>query len=172
MAVRLFNEALQTLTKPDGRERNPLRAPTVAIGRCHHFQRLQHLIEIIQRFSHTHHHHIGQLVPFGQRINLVDNLVGGQIGGEPLLAGHAKLAVHLTPYLGRYAQRSPVLIRNVNSFHIMPLSGTIKILHRTVCRAHGIHRRLTPYFIYLFQQLPVLQRQVCHFIYGSCFFVI
>ena len=52
-----------------------------------------------QRFAHAHHHDICQLVPFRQRMNLIDNLTGGQVGLITLFSGHAELAVHLAAYL-------------------------------------------------------------------------
>ena len=36
---------------------------------------------------------------FRQRMNLIDNLTGSQVGLITLLSGHAELAVHLAAYL-------------------------------------------------------------------------
>jgi hypothetical protein len=103
---------------------------------------------------------------------LVDNLVGCQIGGKALLAGHTEFAVHLTAHLRGDTKRSPVFVGYIDSFHEMPLACPVQVFHRTVYRAHGIYRRFGTYLIDFFQQFPMLQRKIAHFVYRNHLLVI
>ncbi len=94
---------------------------------------LLYIVEIVERLSHSHHHHIGDTAilirrgPVAKRIprhhNLADNFEGSQIAYQPLRAGMAKAAIQRATDLARHTKRSTVSFRNINRFEFQPRCG-------------------------------------------------
>ena len=165
MTIALVQEAFQTLLQSHRRNSDSFRAPLITIIRSQDFQDFQYFIQIVERFSHSHKHEIGQSVPFRNRINLVQDLIGRQVRCKSLLTGHTELAIHLASHLRRHTKRSPVVIRNIHRFYIVISRGTEQIFHRTVYRAHRFYRCRSSHFITFLQRFPMLQGKVGHFVY-------
>ena len=172
MTFRFFYKALKSFAQTNGRERDPLGTPSISIRSSHDFQSFQHLVQIIQRLAHAHHHHVGQFIPLGKRIYLIDYLIGCQVGTEALLTRHTEFTVHLTSHLRRYAKCGTIFIGNINRLYKVLITCPIQVFHRTVCGTHSFHRCLRSYFVDIFQEIPMFQRQVGHIVYGVHFLVI
>ena len=162
MAFALLQEATQPLHRPDRRDGDALWAPAIPPGRRQDLQHLEELIHIVQRLTHAHKDQISERLTLRQRLNLVQDLVSGQIGGETLLTGHAKEAIHLAAYLRGNAERRPVLRRDIDRLHKMSFASRIEILDRAIHRTLRHSWRISAHLITLRQGRPFSQGHVRH----------
>jgi len=100
-----------------------------------------HVVEVQQRLTHAHHHHVGDGTVDGRRDaakgfvgnpHLADDFGGGEVAIEALLAGGAETAVQGTACLGRNAQSATFALGNVHGLDTAtgrhahyPLAGTV-----------------------------------------------
>src|SRR5690606_41891824 len=110
-----------------GRERH--LALGNAIAQIVHHQRhgIDHVVEVEQGLAHAHHHHVGDrpvdLGRYGAEgfvgdPHLADDLGGGQVAAEALLAGGADTAVQRAAGLGGYTEGATPVLPNVDSVHV------------------------------------------------------
>ena len=149
MAVALFEEAAQLVFHAHTAHRDALRAPRPSVVGCEYLRGAQHIVQIVHRFALPHKHDVGQLVHFGQRIHLIEDVGNRQIAFKSLLAGLAKEAVHLATHLTGDAQCGPVFVGYIDCLH--KLHGCLTILPDSRGR-HGeeiLHRPVfRPLFVY------------------------
>ena len=103
---------------------------------------------------------------FGQRLNLINNLISGEVPTETLLASHAELAIHLATHLRRHTNRATIFIRDIDCLYKMIIVCMKEIFHRSILRAHIIDRSLSAHHIPLSQQSAMFQREVGHLVYA------
>ena len=72
--------------------------------RAQHFNRLQHVIEIVRRFAHAHEHHLAHRAAFAREHHLGDDLGAAELAQQAVAAAHAKHTAHGTTHLRRDAQ--------------------------------------------------------------------
>ena len=97
MAVALVEESLQFVFHSHAAHGDSLRTPSEAIVGGEHLRHSQYIIEIVHRLSLPHEHHVGQLLPFGQRIYLVQYVGSGEVTLETLFSGDDTQSVALSP---------------------------------------------------------------------------
>ncbi|MNQ57557.1 hypothetical protein D3C85_717190 [compost metagenome] len=99
------------------------------------------VVEVQQRLTHAHHHHVGDGTVDGCRDaakgfvgnpHLADDFGGGEVAVEALLAGGAETAIQGTACLGRNAQGAALALGNVNGLDAAagrhahhPLAGAV-----------------------------------------------
>ena len=158
MAVALVEESLQFVFHSHAAHGDSLRTPSEAIVGGEHLRHSQHIVEIVHRLSLPHEHHIGQLLPFGQRIYLVQYVGSGEVTLETLLSGLAEEAVHLASHLRRHAERSPVAIGDIHRLHKLSACRGEEVFYRSVNRLLTVYRIHAAHLIAGFQLLPVSLR--------------
>ena len=84
----------------------PAQAP---VGR-HRLCGGKHGVEVVHRFAHTHEDYVGELLEFRNAEELVEDVAGGEVSVEALLAGDAEAATHLAAHLAAHAQRSAIFL--------------------------------------------------------------
>src|SRR5690606_9798957 len=108
-----------------GGKRHLALGNTVAEVVHHEIHGGDHVVEIEQRLTHAHHHHVGDgTVDLGRHAaerlvgdpHLADDLGGRQIAVESLLAGRAETAIQRTARLRGDAQRSAAVLRDIHGF--------------------------------------------------------
>ena len=128
-----------------------------------------------------HKYNVGQLVALGQCQNLVQDVGCRQVALPSLLARLAEKTIHLTPHLTRDAKRGPVVVWNIDRLNEQAtLSLSVwrsceygkQVLDGAVFRALAVDGRHEPHFVFLFQTLAVLVRDVSHLSYASHVFLI
>ncbi len=124
----------------------------------------QDIFKIVERFTHTHINHAGQLIALWKAVNLVHDLTGSEVTLKSLLAGHAEKASHLASHLRRNAQRCPLSIRDIRSLHKFADTGLIKIFLGPVNRLFHFRRSIQSHFIFFFQRFPGFGGKIGHLI--------
>ena len=123
----------------------PALGEAVAIVVEHNIHSIDHIVEIHQRFAHTHHHHIGDLARvfqvelvkgFRGDPQLANNFRGGQVAVKALLAGGAETAVQCAANLGGDTEGSAIPLRDIDHF------DTAAAIHSNQPFAGAIHRVL------------------------------
>ncbi|RMT72361.1 hypothetical protein ALP42_05570 [Pseudomonas savastanoi pv. nerii] len=81
------------------------------------------IVEVQQRLTHAHHHHVGDGTVDGRRYaakgfvgnpHLTDDFGGGEVAVEALLAGGAETAIQGTARLGRNTQGATLALRDID----------------------------------------------------------
>ena len=102
MTLALVEESLKLVLYTHAAYCYALGAPCIAIIRRKHLCCLKHIIKIVHRLALTHKHNVGELVAFGQRIYLVENVGYSKITLKTLFACLAEQAIHLATHLARH----------------------------------------------------------------------
>ncbi len=104
-----------------------------------HLQRVAHILEIVERLAHPHHHDVGDAAlalgrqalalgalgaekiaePVARDHDLADDLAGRQIAHQALRAGMAERAGQRAADLARDAERAAVAFRDIDAFDQM-----------------------------------------------------
>ena len=131
MAIAFVQKSFQAFGA-DGRDRDALRAPGIAVGSGQYLKYLEELVGIIQWLTHSHKKQISQFLVFRQGLDLVQDFVGRQVLGESLFSRHAKEAIHFASDLRGDAKRGPVVGWDINRFHKVSRSGRIEVFDGSV----------------------------------------
>ena len=99
MTIALVEETLKIALHTHRREGDPTRTPCQQFRVSEQAQRLEHLIGIVERFAHSHHHDIGERSALRDSVELVKNLACRKVGTKSLAPRHAESTMHLAPYL-------------------------------------------------------------------------
>ena len=110
VAIALLEESFQLVFHADAAHRDALRAPGPAIVGSENLRGPQHVVEVVHRLALSHEDDVGEAVALGQRVDLVEDVIGREVALEALLAGLAEEAVHLASHLRRDAERGPAAL--------------------------------------------------------------
>ncbi len=148
-----------------GRNRDASPGQSVAVIVEHEPQRRDEGVEVCQRLTHAHQHHVADDAlafvrgtgcldrPQGAigMPELADDFGGRQVTVETLLAGRAERAVERTAHLRGNAQRSTIRLRYKNRFDRIAVPDPKQPLARTISRG-DVAQRLRPADLRFFGQ--------------------
>ena len=126
------------------RKGNPPPRQSESIAVHDDLQRVAHIVEIVERLAHAHHHDIGEHPPLGlgrpfaQRVagehHLADDLCRLEIAHQLHRPGRAEAAVERAADLARHTQRAAVGVGNEHHLEIMAVVRPQQPLARAVRR--------------------------------------
>ena len=132
MTGALCDELFHGPSDADGGHRDAAGAPAERVG-CH--QELggaQDILEVVHRLALTHEDDVGQALPFGQSVNLVEDVGGAAVALEALTACHAESAAHAATHLRGHTQRAAIGFGDEDGLDTLAAGCGEEILHRAV----------------------------------------
>ena len=114
------------------RERNAALGQTKTEIVEHNFHRRNDVGQVEQRFTHPHHHHVGDWTctgdfrcthDFRSTPDLADNFRYAQVTVKALLRRRAEFALQRTAHLRRDAQRGAIVFRDIHGFNTLIANG-------------------------------------------------
>ncbi len=123
---------IQCRNHAGGRERHAALGEAKTEIVQHDFHRRNHVGQVQQRFTHPHHHHVGdgpgtghfrRADDFRGTPDLANDFRYTQVAVKTLLRGRAEFALQRTPNLRRDAQRGAILFRDIDSFNALIANG-------------------------------------------------
>ena len=79
MTGAFVEKTAQAFGHPDGRYRDSLGASAVTVRFGQYFKHVEQLVRVVERFAHAHKDDIRELVCFGNRPDLIQDLVRCQV---------------------------------------------------------------------------------------------
>ncbi|EJX04260.1 hypothetical protein EVA_07633 [gut metagenome] len=139
-------EFIHLTRQAGGRYRHTTARQAVAVIVKEKFDRLDHVVQVLQRFAHPHQNNVGNnsIVRIRHSVSLTQfafgppklahNLRSGKIAVKALLACRAEQAPHRTTGLGRNTERAAVIFRNKDRFNRVTVTDVKEPLSRPVRR--------------------------------------
>ena len=108
----------------DGGDRDAFGRPGTAVRSGHDLQRPKDLVEVVHRFAFAHEDEVRQTVlrtDGHSKEYLIEDVCGTEMAVETERTGHAETATHLASCLRGHAERSAIVIGDIDRFYIGPL---------------------------------------------------
>ena len=162
VAVALLKEAFHAFPYANGRDRDALRTPSPPVGSREQLRGSEHGIEVVHRLALSHEDDVGELFASGHRIDLVQDVGGGEVSSEALPARHAEAAPHAAACLTADAERCPVVVRDIDALHLLSAFRREEVFGRSVRALLYVAWRYAAYLVVLREGRPAFQREVGH----------
>ena len=131
-----LDEPVYFIHQSAGGERNVTHSYADAVRVGHQFQKAHHIVEIVERFAHSHQDDIGNayvVVPLGGR-DLGEHFRRPEVAGKPAHTGRAEAAAHPAARLGGNADGVAVMIAHHNALDIFAVIQPEKVFYGSIIR--------------------------------------
>ena len=166
-AWAFVEESHQSFGQPYGGNSDALGAPGPAPGGGEGGGSAEDVVEIVEGFALSHEDDVGEPAAFGEGVDLVEDVGGGELCHESLPAGHAEVAGHFAAHLGGDAERGALAVGDEDGFDVVTFDSAIEVFDGAVLRLDAFHGGGDADLVALGQSVASFLGEVGHLLDGA-----